>query len=65
MSHASVSVIFLQLGYLDEDCVTELSVFHKQSRKSILELISEVRSIHQYFAVINTIIVNKLTVLSD
>ncbi|KAM4638951.1 maternal embryonic leucine zipper kinase isoform 4-T7 [Amazona ochrocephala] len=31
----------LQLGHLDEDCVTELSVFHKQSRESILELISE------------------------
>ncbi|XP_068266183.1 maternal embryonic leucine zipper kinase-like isoform X2 [Nyctibius grandis] len=29
------------LGHLDEDCVTELSVFHKQSRESILELISE------------------------
>uniref|UniRef100_A0A663FH87 Maternal embryonic leucine zipper kinase n=1 Tax=Aquila chrysaetos chrysaetos TaxID=223781 RepID=A0A663FH87_AQUCH len=31
----------LQLGHIDEDCVTELSVFHKQSRESILELISE------------------------
>ncbi|KFP62153.1 Maternal embryonic leucine zipper kinase, partial [Cariama cristata] len=29
------------LGHLDEDCVTELSVFHNQSRESILELISE------------------------
>ncbi|KFP05342.1 Maternal embryonic leucine zipper kinase, partial [Calypte anna] len=29
------------LGNLDEDCVAELSVFHKQSRESILELISE------------------------
>uniref|UniRef100_A0A8B9J027 Maternal embryonic leucine zipper kinase n=1 Tax=Amazona collaria TaxID=241587 RepID=A0A8B9J027_9PSIT len=29
------------LGHLDEDCVTELSVFHKRSRESILELISE------------------------
>uniref|UniRef100_A0A8C0HP45 Maternal embryonic leucine zipper kinase n=1 Tax=Buteo japonicus TaxID=224669 RepID=A0A8C0HP45_9AVES len=29
------------LGHIDEDCVTELSVFHKQSRESILELISE------------------------
>ncbi|KAM6037116.1 maternal embryonic leucine zipper kinase isoform 4-T4 [Theristicus caerulescens] len=29
------------LGRLDEDCVTELSVFHKQSRESISELISE------------------------
>ncbi|KFO86830.1 Maternal embryonic leucine zipper kinase [Buceros rhinoceros silvestris] len=29
------------LGHLDEDCVTELSVFHKQSRESMLELISE------------------------
>ncbi|XP_074992520.1 maternal embryonic leucine zipper kinase isoform X3 [Calonectris borealis] len=31
----------LQLGHLDEDCITELSVFHKQSRESISELISE------------------------
>ncbi|KAM9589190.1 maternal embryonic leucine zipper kinase isoform 5-T6 [Morphnus guianensis] len=31
----------LQLGHIDEDCVKELSVFHKQSRESILELISE------------------------
>ncbi|XP_069631886.1 maternal embryonic leucine zipper kinase isoform X2 [Haliaeetus albicilla] len=31
----------LQLGHIDEDCVTELSMFHKQSRESILELISE------------------------
>ncbi|KAM8984331.1 maternal embryonic leucine zipper kinase isoform 2-T3 [Ara ararauna] len=31
----------LQLRHLDEDCVTELSVFHKRSRESILELISE------------------------
>ncbi|XP_071658177.1 maternal embryonic leucine zipper kinase isoform X5 [Patagioenas fasciata] len=31
----------IMLGHLDEDCVTELSVFHKQSRESILELISE------------------------
>ncbi|XP_075596542.1 maternal embryonic leucine zipper kinase isoform X1 [Balearica regulorum gibbericeps] len=29
------------LGHLDEDCVTELSVFHKQSRESMLQLISE------------------------
>ncbi|XP_059689555.1 maternal embryonic leucine zipper kinase isoform X2 [Gavia stellata] len=29
------------LGHLDEDCVTELSVFHKQSRESVSELISE------------------------
>ncbi|XP_065513117.1 maternal embryonic leucine zipper kinase [Caloenas nicobarica] len=29
------------LGHLDEDCVTELSVFHKQSKESISELISE------------------------
>ncbi|XP_010280183.1 PREDICTED: maternal embryonic leucine zipper kinase [Phaethon lepturus] len=29
------------LAHLDEDCVTELSVFHKQSRETILELISE------------------------
>ncbi|CAN0303986.1 unnamed protein product [Bubo scandiacus] len=29
------------LGHLDEDCITELSAFHKQSRESILELISE------------------------
>ncbi|KAM9589187.1 maternal embryonic leucine zipper kinase isoform 2-T2 [Morphnus guianensis] len=29
------------LGHIDEDCVKELSVFHKQSRESILELISE------------------------
>ncbi|XP_019327972.1 PREDICTED: maternal embryonic leucine zipper kinase [Aptenodytes forsteri] len=29
------------LGHLDEDCVIELSVFHKQSRESISELISE------------------------
>ncbi|XP_051499477.1 maternal embryonic leucine zipper kinase isoform X3 [Apus apus] len=29
------------LGRLDEDCLMELSVFHKQSRESILELISE------------------------
>ncbi|KAM6391719.1 maternal embryonic leucine zipper kinase [Rhynochetos jubatus] len=29
------------LGCLDEDCVTELSVFHKQSVETILELISE------------------------
>uniref|UniRef100_A0A8C3C424 Maternal embryonic leucine zipper kinase n=1 Tax=Cairina moschata TaxID=8855 RepID=A0A8C3C424_CAIMO len=28
-------------GHLDEDCVTELSVFHNQSRESISELISE------------------------
>ncbi|XP_068523951.1 maternal embryonic leucine zipper kinase isoform X5 [Anas acuta] len=28
-------------GHLDEDCVTELSVFHNQSRERILELISE------------------------
>ncbi|KAM6290020.1 maternal embryonic leucine zipper kinase [Aegotheles albertisi] len=29
------------LGHFDEDCITELSVFHKQSRESILELIAE------------------------
>ncbi|XP_062455787.1 maternal embryonic leucine zipper kinase [Rhea pennata] len=29
------------LGHLDEDCITELSVFHKQSRESISKLISE------------------------
>ncbi|NWI31384.1 MELK kinase, partial [Sula dactylatra] len=29
------------LGHLDEDCITELSVFHKQSRESISALISE------------------------
>ncbi|XP_031459038.1 maternal embryonic leucine zipper kinase-like [Phasianus colchicus] len=29
------------LGHLDEDCVTELSVFHNQSRESISALISE------------------------
>uniref|UniRef100_A0A8D0L759 Maternal embryonic leucine zipper kinase n=1 Tax=Sphenodon punctatus TaxID=8508 RepID=A0A8D0L759_SPHPU len=29
------------LGHLDEDCVTELSVFHKHSRQSMAELISE------------------------
>ncbi|NXN70002.1 MELK kinase, partial [Himantopus himantopus] len=29
------------LRHLDEDCVTELSVFHKQSRESISKLISE------------------------
>ncbi|KAM3655930.1 maternal embryonic leucine zipper kinase isoform 2-T2 [Ammospiza maritima maritima] len=29
------------LGHLDEDCVTELSVFHQQSRESILQLINE------------------------
>ncbi|XP_064295121.1 maternal embryonic leucine zipper kinase isoform X2 [Phalacrocorax carbo] len=29
------------LGHLDEDCITELSVFHKKSRESISELISE------------------------
>lgn len=28
-------------GHLDEDCVTELSVFHNQSRESMSELISE------------------------
>ncbi|XP_064591718.1 maternal embryonic leucine zipper kinase isoform X5 [Zonotrichia leucophrys gambelii] len=31
----------LQLGHLDEDCVRELSVFHQQSRESILQLINE------------------------
>ncbi|XP_059730044.1 maternal embryonic leucine zipper kinase isoform X2 [Haemorhous mexicanus] len=31
----------LQLGHLDEDCVTELSVFHEQSRETILQLINE------------------------
>ncbi|XP_009876185.1 PREDICTED: maternal embryonic leucine zipper kinase [Apaloderma vittatum] len=30
-----------QLEHLDEDCVTELSVFHKQSKESISKLISE------------------------
>ncbi|XP_050769054.1 maternal embryonic leucine zipper kinase [Gymnogyps californianus] len=29
------------LGHLDEDCITELSVFHKQSKESMMELISE------------------------
>ncbi|XP_075344820.1 maternal embryonic leucine zipper kinase isoform X6 [Mycteria americana] len=29
------------LGHLDEDCITELSVFHKQSREGMSELISE------------------------
>ncbi|KAM7076528.1 maternal embryonic leucine zipper kinase isoform 7-T11 [Ciconia maguari] len=29
------------LGHLDEDCITELSVFHRQSRESISELVSE------------------------
>ncbi|XP_032942368.1 maternal embryonic leucine zipper kinase [Catharus ustulatus] len=29
------------LGQLDEDCVTELSVFHEQSRETILQLITE------------------------
>ncbi|XP_026722686.1 maternal embryonic leucine zipper kinase [Athene cunicularia] len=29
------------LGHLDEDCITELSVFYKQSKETILELISE------------------------
>ncbi|XP_064591717.1 maternal embryonic leucine zipper kinase isoform X4 [Zonotrichia leucophrys gambelii] len=29
------------LGHLDEDCVRELSVFHQQSRESILQLINE------------------------
>ncbi|KFV73370.1 Maternal embryonic leucine zipper kinase [Struthio camelus australis] len=29
------------LGHLDEDCVTELSVFHKQSKESMSALISE------------------------
>ncbi|NWU46262.1 MELK kinase, partial [Dromas ardeola] len=29
------------LRHLDEDCVTELSVFHKQSKENILKLISE------------------------
>ncbi|XP_053788751.1 maternal embryonic leucine zipper kinase isoform X2 [Vidua chalybeata] len=29
------------LGHLDEDCVTELSVFHEQSRETILQLITE------------------------
>ncbi|XP_066425442.1 maternal embryonic leucine zipper kinase [Molothrus aeneus] len=29
------------LGHLDEDCVTELSVFHEQSRETILQLINE------------------------
>uniref|UniRef100_A0A663FIG9 non-specific serine/threonine protein kinase n=2 Tax=Aquila chrysaetos chrysaetos TaxID=223781 RepID=A0A663FIG9_AQUCH len=40
---ANVMVTYkkIMLGHIDEDCVTELSVFHKQSRESILELISE------------------------
>ncbi|KAI1239607.1 hypothetical protein IHE44_0011025 [Lamprotornis superbus] len=29
------------LGHLDEDCVTELSVFHEQSRETILQVITE------------------------
>ncbi|XP_006272910.2 maternal embryonic leucine zipper kinase [Alligator mississippiensis] len=29
------------LGHLDEDCITELSVFYKRSRRSMAELISE------------------------
>ncbi|KAL2294125.1 hypothetical protein Nmel_007847 [Mimus melanotis] len=29
------------LGHLDEDCVTELSVFHEQSRETILQLITQ------------------------
>ncbi|XP_015470875.1 maternal embryonic leucine zipper kinase isoform X4 [Parus major] len=29
------------LGQLDEDCVTELSVFHEQSKETILQLITE------------------------
>ncbi|XP_023800539.1 maternal embryonic leucine zipper kinase isoform X2 [Cyanistes caeruleus] len=29
------------LGQLDEDCVTELSVFHEQSKETILKLITE------------------------
>ncbi|XP_030114016.1 maternal embryonic leucine zipper kinase isoform X1 [Taeniopygia guttata] len=29
------------LGHLDEDCITELSVFHEQSRETILQLITE------------------------
>ncbi|XP_027734920.1 maternal embryonic leucine zipper kinase isoform X2 [Empidonax traillii] len=29
------------LGHLDEDCVTELSLFHEQSRETIMELITE------------------------
>ncbi|XP_027564874.1 maternal embryonic leucine zipper kinase isoform X5 [Neopelma chrysocephalum] len=29
------------LGHLDEDCITELSVFHEQSRETIMELITE------------------------
>ncbi|KAM8792622.1 maternal embryonic leucine zipper kinase [Eudromia elegans] len=29
------------LGHIDEDCITELSVFHKQSRESISELIAQ------------------------
>uniref|UniRef100_A0A8B9V2P6 Maternal embryonic leucine zipper kinase n=1 Tax=Anas zonorhyncha TaxID=75864 RepID=A0A8B9V2P6_9AVES len=36
-----ITSMFLQQGHLDEDCVTELSVFHNQSRERILELISE------------------------
>ncbi|XP_029466765.1 maternal embryonic leucine zipper kinase isoform X2 [Rhinatrema bivittatum] len=29
------------LGYLDEDCITELSVFHKLSKQSTTDLVSE------------------------
>nr|XP_033812667.1 maternal embryonic leucine zipper kinase isoform X2 [Geotrypetes seraphini] len=29
------------LGYIDEDCITELSVFHKQSKQSMTNLVSE------------------------
>ncbi|XP_014428770.1 maternal embryonic leucine zipper kinase isoform X2 [Pelodiscus sinensis] len=29
------------LGHLDDDCITELSVFHKRGRQSMTELISE------------------------
>lgn len=39
--------LFLQLGHLDEDCVTELSVFHNKSRENISALISKVINIRQ------------------
>uniref|UniRef100_A0A8C3PYX7 Maternal embryonic leucine zipper kinase n=1 Tax=Chrysolophus pictus TaxID=9089 RepID=A0A8C3PYX7_CHRPC len=39
------------LGHLDEDCVTELSVFHNQSRESISALISEVINVCQCHSV--------------
>ncbi|KAJ7420866.1 Maternal embryonic leucine zipper kinase [Willisornis vidua] len=31
----------LQLGHLDADCITELSVFHKLSRETVMELVKE------------------------